>query len=213
MAAELLLHNATQAALVDAEDLAELRRWHWFALGGYVVRQQRTATGSTLVYLHRQLLRASRVEVVDHINNNRLDNRRANLRLCSQSENLANRPAPMPHGYRGVYPEVRGGNWRAQIKVQGKNRRLGTFATRELAALAYDAAALAAFGRFARLNFPDVVQEEQLGLFDDSDPFDVPAPATRVDWIEIVQERRWREARAVAVGQFDGQVDNCGIPF
>lgn len=212
MTAELLLHNATQAALVDLEDLAELRRWRWFELGGYVVRQQRTATGTTLVYLHRQLLRASRVEVVDHINNNRLDNRRANLRLCSQSENLANRPAPMPHGYRGVYPEVRGGNWRAQIKVGGRNKRLGTYPTPEAAARAYDVAALAAWGRFARLNFPGETPA-QLGLDLEGDPFDVPAPVTRLDWYELRQLRAWREAGAVAIGAFSGQIDNCGIEF
>lgn len=44
------------------------------------------------------------------------------------------------------------------------------------------------------------------------DPFARPARA-RVDWYEIAQERRWRAARAAPVGEFDGQVDNCGIPF
>lgn len=208
-AAELLLANSGRVALVDAEDLAELRRWRWIELGGYVVRQQRTASGgSTLIYLHRWLMQARPSEVVDHINNDRLDNRRScNLRLCTQSENLANRPAPMPHGYRGVYPD--GPSWRAQIKVRGKNRRLGTHRTPEAAARAYDVAALAAFGRFARLNFPGETPE-QLALFD---PFDVPAPVTRLDYAEIAQERRWNAAKALPVGEFDGQVDNCGIPF
>lgn len=212
--AELPLANRTDlVSLVDEADLAELRRWRWIELGGYVVRQQRTATGgTTLIYLHRYLMQARPHEVVDHINNDRLDNRRScNLRLCTQSQNLANRPAPMPHGYRGVYPEQRGGGWRAQIKVAGKSRRLGTYRTPEAAARAYDAAALAAFGRFARLNFPGETpaQLELPGL----DPFDLPAPVARLDFTEIAQERRWREARALPVGQFEGQIDDCGIEF
>jgi hypothetical protein len=187
MTAELLLTNG--AGLVDAEDLAELRRWRWFELGGYVVRQQRTASGgAVLIYLHRFLMQARPSEVVDHINNNRLDNRRCNLRLCTQSQNLANRPAPMPHGYRGVYPEG-AHTWRAQIKVRGKNKRLGTFRTPEAAARAYDVAALAAFSHFARLNFPGETPA-QLGLWED--PFDAPAPAQGVDFYEIRQEQRWR---------------------
>lgn len=208
--AELRLHGAEQVALVDADDLAELHRWRWILLGGYVVRQQRTAAGSTLIYLHRFLMQARPHEVVDHINNDRIDNRRCNLRLCSQSENLANRPAPMPHGYRGVYPE--GPSWRAQIKARGKSRRLGTFRTAEAAARAYDVAALAAFGRFARLNFPGETpdQLELPGL----DPFDLaPTAPARVDWFEISQERRWNAAKALPVGAYDGQVDNVGIEF
>lgn len=213
--AELPLANRSNlVSLVDADDLAQLRQYRWIELGGYVVRQQRTAAGGTvLIYLHRYLMQARPHEVVDHINNDRLDNRRScNLRRCSQSENLANRPSPRPDGYRGVYFEKRGGRWRAQISVGGKNAYLGTYATPELAAVAYDRAARKAFGRFARLNFPGVVEEEQLEL-PGLDPFDAPAPGTRIDFAEIAQERRWREARALPIGQFDGQVDDCGIAF
>lgn len=213
--ATLPLQNSDQLALVDAADLAALRRWRWISLGGYVVRQQRTAKGSALIYLHRQLVVARPYEVVDHLDNDRLNNQRANLRRCSQSENLANRPSPRPEQFRGVYFEKRGGRWRAQITVAGKSRYLGTFATPELAALAYDRAARQAFGRFARLNLPDVAQEEQLALPLDDDPFAaVPLPASGPDWWEIRQEQRWRAARgARQVASFGGQVDNCGIPF
>lgn len=209
MAAELRLHNSDRVARVDPEDLAELSRWRWILLGSYVVRQQRTDAGQrVLIYLHRYLVQARPWEVVDHDDRDTLNNQRANLVRCSQSENLAKIPARAPHGFRGVYPE-RGGSWRAQIKVHGKNKRLGTFRTPEAAARAYDVAAVAAWGRFARPNFPGETPE-QLGLFD---PFDVPAPAARVDFLEIAQERRWRAAQAPEPGQFEGQSDNCGIPF
>jgi predicted GIY-YIG superfamily endonuclease len=61
-----------------------------------------------------------------------------------------------------------------------------------------------------RLHVP--VQWLQLELpWAEFDPFRVPA--RRADYYEIAQERRWREARALPVGQFDGQVDDCGIAF
>lgn len=190
MSAELRLSN-TAITLVDEEDYPVLSAWPWICLGGYAVRQVKTRSGATtLIYLHRQLLAAGPGEVVDHINNDRLDNRRSNLRLCTQSQNLANRPSPRATGYRGVYYEPRGGRWRAQIKVSNKNRYLGTYPTAEAAALAYDAAARKAFGRFARLNFPDRGAEQlaldlALDLAGEPDPFDAPAPLARADWFEI----------------------------
>ena len=205
--------NREQGSPGDAQGLPRLREPPWILLGSYVVRQQRTRAGSTtLIYIHRFLTQARPWEVVDHDDRNPLNNQRANLVVCSQSENLAKRPSPRGDGYRGVYFEKRGGRWRAQISVGGKNRYLGTFATPELAARAYDAAALPAFGRFARLNFPGETpaQLELPGL----DPFALaPGAAARVDWLEIAQERRWNASRAPELGQYEGQVDNVGIEF
>lgn len=218
MAAELRLYQSDLVGLVDDEDLDGLLGWRWIELGGYIVRQQRTPTGTTLIYLHRWLMKARPNEVVDHINNNRLDNRRScNLRLCSQSENLANRPAPMPHGYRGVYPE-RSGSWRAQIKVNGRNRRLGTFQRPEAAARAYDVAALAAWGRFARLNFPgETPAQLELPTFDDLLAFATPAPSPRgMDFYELSLLRQWSAARAVAGDALtlaEQDTGDCDIPY
>lgn len=214
MAAELPLANSDRVALVDAEDLPVLRQHRWILLGSYVVRQQRTRAGSTtLIYIHRFLTQARPWEVVDHDDRNPLNNQRANLVVCSQSENLAKRPSPRGEGYRGVYFEKRGGRWRAQISVGGKNIYLGTRATPELAAQLYDRAARKAFGRFARLNFPDLVEEQQLEL-PGFDPFALtPGAMPRIDGYEIAQERRWNAAKAPALGQYEGQVDNVGIEF
>jgi predicted GIY-YIG superfamily endonuclease len=62
-----------------------------------------------------------------------------------------------------------------------------------------------------RLRLPQLVYA-QLAL-DLDDPFDLPAPGTRWDYYELSQQRRWREARALPLGQYDGQVDNVGIAF
>lgn len=107
--------------------------------------------------LHRMLLRPPADMVVDHINGDRLDNRRANLRVCTQTENLAN---GKPHRdgkskYRGVCFRKREGTWRAQISLGGqKSKYLGQYPTEEEAAMAYDHAARERYGDFARLNFP-----------------------------------------------------------
>lgn len=96
---------------------------------------------------------------VDHINGDGLDNRRANLRPATHSQNMANkrRYANNKSGYKGVYWSGRPGLrrvWAAAIKQGGKARRLGRFEHPEEAARAYDAAARELFGQFARLNFP-----------------------------------------------------------
>jgi hypothetical protein len=89
---------------------------------------------------------------VDHINGNPQDNRIANLRLATRSQNLANMK---PHrdgqsGFNGVSWYKPTEKWTSQIWVNGKNRRLGYFSTAEEAAKAYADAAQAARGEFAR---------------------------------------------------------------
>lgn len=86
---------------------------------------------------------------IDHINGDKADNRISNLRLASNSENMANAPARKTSktGVRGVHRGRTG--WSAQLTVNGKARHLGTFNTIEEAQEAYSSAAKAAFGGFA----------------------------------------------------------------
>jgi len=94
--------------------------------------------------------------LVDHVNGNGLDNRRVNLRPATPSQNQANRAARRDSfsRFKGVYWYPNRQRWRARITVQRKVQSLGYYATPEEAARAYDAAALIAFGEYARLNFP-----------------------------------------------------------
>ena len=147
-------------ALVDDEDYEAVARYHWCFSCGYAKRQATLAPKKTaMVYMHRLLVGAVKGQEVDHINMNKLDNRRANLRLCTPSQNKANQNRRIDNrsGFKGVCLRKRKMKWEAQIAVGGHNMHLGYFADRIDAARAYDAAAMRHFGEFARLNFPEVV--------------------------------------------------------
>jgi hypothetical protein len=94
---------------------------------------------------------------VDHINGNTLDNRRSiNLRLSDHRRNSGNRGPNSNNtsGFKGVSFDKESGKYSANIRDHGKQKKLGRFPTAELAARAYDRAAVEVFGEFAWLNFP-----------------------------------------------------------
>jgi hypothetical protein len=95
---------------------------------------------------------------VDHINHDGLDNRRANLRLATPSQNLGNK-RPQRGGsspYKGVSLQTSwhpiGRPWKASIDIDGRTKSIGYFATEVEAANAYDEAAIAKWGDFALTN-------------------------------------------------------------
>jgi hypothetical protein len=90
--------------------------------------------------------------VIDHRDGNPLNNRWRNLRLCSVSENAANRRRLRNNksGFKGVAFVPERGMWRARISKHGKRYPLGNYATAEEAHAAYVAKARELFGEFAR---------------------------------------------------------------
>jgi hypothetical protein len=97
---------------------------------------------------------------VDHVDHDGLNNQKSNLRLATPSQNGANRRAhrtyagkPKTSSYRGVSWNARDRKWQGIICVRGKQKALGQFDDPADAARAYDDAAVAAWGEFARRNF------------------------------------------------------------
>lgn len=117
-------------------------------------------------YMHRLIAQTPPGMETDHINGDGLDNRRSNLRVATPSQNSANmgkprRPDGSPHTsrFKGVSWDKSRSKWQSKICVQGKCRNLGRYDSEVLAARAYDRAALAAWGDFAAVNFPDSGEE------------------------------------------------------
>lgn len=105
--------------------------------------------------MHRLILGASKGDPdVDHVDGDGMNNRRSNLRVASRSQNMGNqrtRCGAKTSRFKGV-SLLPNGRWHAQIKVNGKTKFLGAYAEETDAATAYDRAARAAFGEFARTN-------------------------------------------------------------
>jgi hypothetical protein len=114
-----------------------------------------------VIRMHRLILQAGDGQSVDHINGDGLDNRRANLRFATPSQNQHNRrgSAKASSSYKGVFWHKGSRKWLAQITVNWKAIYLGLYADEMEAALAYDCAARELHGEFARLNFPDLEGE------------------------------------------------------
>jgi hypothetical protein len=140
--------------LIDAEDWTQFCKYTWQALqapNGNTFYARGKVAGKP-EYLHRLLMDAPADKDVDHRNGEGLDNRRGNLRLCTESQNLGNSRIRVDNtsGYKGVHRFC--GRWRARIALNGKRRSLGMFADPWEAAQAYNRAALEQWGEFALLN-------------------------------------------------------------
>lgn len=144
--------------LLDEQDLDlfEAYRWHVRTLRSghsYVCSGAKIEGHSSTVLFHRVITNCPAGMVVDHINGNGLDNRRANLRVCHQACNVRN--ARKVRGTKNRYKGTKltpCGRWQAHI-WHGRTINLGSFETDVQAAAAYDAAARELFGEFARTNF------------------------------------------------------------
>ena len=154
--ARLSLFNSAKCSIVDESLLQNLQEYSWQLFPcGYCAR---VSDERRIIYLHRQVAETfygpTLKRCVDHVNGNTLDNRIANLRQASQSENMCNRGMTKSNtsGYKGVYFHAQTGKWRAYVKKDYKQYYLGLYPTKEEAAIAYDHAAKLLHGDFAQLN-------------------------------------------------------------
>lgn len=144
-----------ETVTVDMED-ADLLTFRWSNNGiGYAYRAL-PRPSHKMSYLHREIL--ARIvgrdlvkgECCDHINLNKLDNRRCNLRLATRKQNIQNQPRRVTNrsGYKGVRKYKNCSTYEARITINGQCIYLGSFPTAELAHEAYCAAGRQHFGEF-----------------------------------------------------------------
>jgi HNH endonuclease/AP2 domain len=172
-----------QEVLVD-DDVAEMMQshtWHINPKNGYVVMgccrpakicqvcnkrdwsssrcvcidpQWAISGGQTVRYLSRIVTNAPEGMVVDHINHNKLDNRRCNLRIVTTRQNLANtRAKGGTSEYKGVHYDIARGRWKMSCRMPNGKRIVKRFDTELEAAQAYDRLAKSQYGFIAILNF------------------------------------------------------------
>jgi hypothetical protein len=142
--------NKGMFAIVDAEDFDFISSYNWSYINGYAVSN----IGYKTSYMHRILNKTPDCFQTDHINGNKLDNRKSNLRQANFSQNNCNKSKTSNNssGYKGVSWHKKSEKWRADIKINKKQTSLGLFNCKETAAVAYNKKALELHGSFARLN-------------------------------------------------------------
>ncbi len=141
------------SAIIDADDFRKIVGFTWRAKRNGRTTYAISDTWGKRVYMHRLVLGTD--ECVDHIDNNGLNNRRSNLRVLSNTDNIR-RKRPNLNGtskYKGVSWYYRTKKWQVNIKVSGKSIAVGHFMNEIDAAKAYDLAAKFYFDEHAYQNF------------------------------------------------------------
>jgi len=162
-----------QTAIIDDQDYRRISAYKWYiGSDGYARRTSYAKGKSKNIFMHRQILFPHKREFdgieTDHINGNRLDNRRSNLRAATREQNQWNRKKPETGGsskYKGVSLHSRDNSWYAYITTNGKHKHLGSFDNEEQAARAYNIAAEELHGEFARLNNTVLTKKERVDKF------------------------------------------------
>ena len=158
--AKLIPLTQAKFAIVDAEDYEWLNQYKWHAKKHKNTSYAETQKNGKLIKMHRLITSAPPHLFVDHRDHNGLNNRRYNLRLCTNQQNVFNR-RPRPGGtskYKGVYWHKKTKKYTAAIKANGKRYYLGYFDDEIEAAVVYDIKAMELFGEFAYLNFPKLMR-------------------------------------------------------
>jgi len=140
----------------DKEDFHKVSKYTWALLqtkiGPYVITNDNKTRKRIL--LHRLIMNPPDGMIVDHINHNGVDNRKSELRICTNSENLANQKLRNVNssGYKGVSWDKKSKKWKVYIRVDSKRIHLGFFSNIKEAARKYNEAAVFYFGEFALTN-------------------------------------------------------------
>jgi hypothetical protein len=161
---ELKLSNGI--AIVDDEDFEELSRYNWWINSyGYVASKRKIDGKWKQVRMHRIIMNPQKDEVIDHINKIKHDNRKCNLRICTQKQNSKNKSVDkdkIHSKYKGVTKDSKNNNYSARIKNDKKSIYIGTFTNEIAAANAYNYYANIYHKEYAGINecIPFMTKEE-----------------------------------------------------
>ncbi|MEK6878193.1 MAG: HNH endonuclease [Nanoarchaeota archaeon] len=147
---EIKHKNQLFIAVIDKEDYKRISEFKWhLRKNGYIFTFCKKYKSLSL---HRLILGEKENLIIDHINGNKLDNRKCNLRFVTYSQNLMNSKLPNNNtsGYKGVTWDKNRNRWRAQIKINKKEINLGRFIKKEEAIKTRKRAEQKYFGEFAK---------------------------------------------------------------
>ena len=161
--------NTNEPFYFDLEDYDKIKDYCWCIDNGYVVSTDRT-TGKK-VQLHRLIMHPEKDEDIDHINRNKLDNRKANLRVCTSSDNAKNRGTRKNSvsGVTGVTWNKQASKWEARINMSGKRIHLGLFTDINEAIRVRIRSELEMFGEYAP-TYNYFTEEQRKAILSDSIP-------------------------------------------
>lgn len=144
----------SKKAIIDNEDYALISQYKWYFLsnGNYACTTIGGRKNKKTILMHRLIMQTPNNMYTDHINHNGLDNRRSNLRICTNSQNQGNAVGySKKTKFKGI-ELLPSGKWRARINIQGKTKHLGVTCSEIEAAQLYNKAAINHYGKFALTN-------------------------------------------------------------
>lgn len=148
--------NPNVFTMVDNDDYEHINQWKWYVSNGYVMRTAYSGIVNkpTRIYMHREIAKPEIGLHVDHVNGNKLDNRRVNLRVCTNSQNIKNmqKKSGTSSFFKGVSWHNRDKVFQSRIEYDYKSIYLGSYESEISGAIAYNIAALKYHLDFARLN-------------------------------------------------------------
>ena len=139
--------------VVDDTDYVWLSQWKWYYDNhGYAITNDYSTGKHKHIRMHRLITNAPKGMDVDHVDMNKLNNTRGNLRICNRSENMCNTKLKSSNtsGIKGVTWDKTCNKWMAGIMVNYKRINLGRFSDINKAQEAYEQAAIKYHKEFAR---------------------------------------------------------------